>query len=563
MQIIRKIKRLLGDSDRRTLKWLWARAKNQTWKIILLVIISGISALFSIAMAFLCRALIDCATAGDRDGLLRSIAGLIGLMLTESAVGVLDSFLSESCSLQIRIGLQEYFLEMLVRKQYAPLADRHTGDLQNRMFSDVEAITGGLVGIVPSIIYLIFKLVGAAVSLAILMPQLLILAMTVGIIAFLGVTLMRNVSKRLHKNVQEKEGELRSDIQEILGNLLIIKVFGAGQQMLNRARISQNAYRKARLIRRAFGIVAGTGFGLFFSGAYFGAMAWGAFAILQGTMTFGTLTAVLQLVGQVQSPFSGFSGIISQMYSVLASAERIMELEDLPEEQSHADFDSSERYEKLDEIQVRNISFTYGRTPVLENADLTLHKGDVVSIRGISGGGKSSLFLLLMGIYAPTDGSISFCFADGEQSPDEGTRMLFAYVPQGNGLMTGTLRENVAFFREDVSDDAIREALHLACADSFVAELPQGLDTLLGERGHGLSAGQMQRVAIARAILSGAPILMLDEATSALDEATEAQLLENIRQLQNRTCLIVTHRPAALGICTRHVQIRDGHIEEV
>lgn len=190
----------------------------------------------------------------------------------------------------------------------------------------------------------------------------------------------------------------------------------------------------------------------------------------------------------------------------------------------------------------------------------TIPKGEIVSITGISGGGKSTLFLLLLGAYLPTSGEIVVHREDGGRESFRQVRGLFAYVPQGNYLFSGTLRENVTFLQKDISEDRIWEALRLACAEDFVRDLPKGLDTPLGEKGHGLSEGQMQRIAVARALLSGAPILLLDEATSALDEETEAKLLKNIQNLQNRTCLVVTHRKAALGICHRHLIIENGTV---
>lgn len=559
--MMKKKKKLTGG-DGKTLRWLYSQAKPELWKILILVVTGAISAMMMIALAFVSRSLIDHAVAGNREGLTQNILLLFGLILAGEAMGMLDQFLNEHCLVQIRLNLQDHILSTLVEKQYSAVAAYHTGGLQNRLFSDVAVVTNGIVGIVPSIAFLTFKLVGAAASLAILMPRLMVMAFAVGVLVFLTITVLRDRMKAMHKAVQEQEDQLRSVIQEVLGNLLIIKIFGAGERMKARTRVFQQRYRKARMKRRVFGIVAGAGFGFIFEFGYFAAMAWGAVAIMQGTMTYGTLTAVLQLVNQVQSPFSGFSSVISQFYNVLASAERIMELENLPGEEKKTAFDAREEYCQLEEIRVENVNFTYGRTQVLEHADLGIGRGDVVSITGISGGGKSTLFLLMMGAYTPTQGRILFRFHGECREPDESTRRLFAYVPQGNCLMAGTLRENVAFFREDVSDETIREALRLACADAFVAELPEGLDTVLGERGHGLSAGQMQRIAIARAIASGAPILMLDEATSALDEATEAKLLTNIRKLENRTCLIVTHRPAALSICNRHIRIAAGRAEE-
>ena len=239
-----------------------------------------------------------------------------------------------------------------------------------------------------------------------------------------------------------------------------------------------------------------------------------------------------------------------------------MELESWPDEEQADTRGRDAQYDALTAIRFDHVSFTYGRTPVLDDVSLDIRKGDIAAFTGLSGGGKSTMFLLMLGAYRATGGNVFFEYGGERRAPDKGTRQLFAYVPQGNYLFSGTLRENLTFFSDDVTEEAIGEALRAACADGFVAELPQGLDTMLGEKGHGLSEGQMQRVAIARALLSGAPVLLLDEATSALDEETEARLLGHIAGMRNRTCLIVTHRRAALGICNRHFLLKDGRVSE-
>ena len=197
---------------------------------------------------------------------------------------------------------------------------------------------------------------------------------------------------------------------------------------------------------------------------------------------------------------------------------------------------------------------------IFDNASITVNKGDFAAITGISGIGKSTLLKLLLGVIYPESGKITVSGRQGERLVDRATRNLFSYVPQGNMLLSGTLRENITFMCEDKTDEEIMRAVEISCADEFVRELPDGLETVVGERGMGLSEGQIQRIAIARAILYGAPILLLDEATSALDEATEEKLLKNLRALQNRTCIIITHKPAALNVCNKEIRIDNKKI---
>lgn len=271
----------------------------------------------------------------------------------------------------------------------------------------------------------------------------------------------------------------------------------------------------------------------------------------------------MQLTAQVQTPLAGLSGLIPMAYSVMASAERMMELENLPEE-----WEANERniqvqvaYEKMDSLFFRDVSFGYGRELVLSHADLTIDKGDFVIVSGLSGIGKSTLFKLLLGVFAPTAGVIGLKLHSGEQlTMDRYTRRLFAYVPQGNLLLSGTIRENISLVNPQATEEEIMTAAQVSCAAEFISTLPDGLNTLIGEKGKGLSEGQVQRLAIARAILSGPPILLLDEATSALDEATEEKLINNIRSLTDKTCILISHKKTVLSVCDKEIRIEKGSL---
>ena len=317
------------------------------------------------------------------------------------------------------------------------------------------------------------------------------------------------------------------------------------------------------------------------NGMYIAGVCYCGYGILKGIMTYGTLTAVTQLIAQIQAPFANISGYLPRFYAVIASAERLMEIERFEDESGDTPLslgEVCEAYEKdIAGFGLKNAEFTYfpaaegleGLTKenqplVLKDISLTIKKGEYVAFTGQSGCGKSTVLKLLMCIYR-LDGGERFLIRNGSsESLTAGWHRLFAYVPQGNQLMTGTVREIVAFAdRGGAKDDErIKRALELACAD-FISELEDGIDTRLGERGTGLSEGQMQRIAIARALFSGSPVLLLDESTSALDEDTEKRLLGNLRSMTDKTVVIVTHRPAALAICDRVLRFTEGGIAEV
>ena len=289
---------------------------------------------------------------------------------------------------------------------------------------------------------------------------------------------------------------------------------------------------------------------VFFSLSYFGALVWQAYQILLGASTFGSTIAVLQLIGNVQSPFAGLSGLLPRYYNAIASAERLRELENMPDEGGSdvERLDGSALYDELEAIVFDDVTFRYMRDDkeieVFKNASFELPKGKSVVVSGRSGIGKSTLFKLLVGVCKPNSGRIYLRTRSGEIPVDRRTRALFAFVPQGNMLFSGTVAENLSFFRSGVDPEQMREAAKDARAE-FVDELANGFDSALGEKGAGLSEGQIQRLAIARAALADAPILLLDEATSALDSETERDVLTRLTRDTNKTLIIVSHRPAA------------------
>lgn len=349
------------------------------------------------------------------------------------------------------------------------------------MFNDTQVICDGMTTILPNFVLMLTKGICAVAVLFVLSPRFTFIFFIGGIL-LIGITaIFCNRMKLLHKRVQEHSGKVRSFLQEMIESLLIVKVFATEKKMLDHSSELQEDYYQAQMKRRRLSIIA-------------------------GTMTYGTLTAVLQLVGQVQQPFTNLSGLLPRYYSMIASAERLMELEQLPDEKEQASISPASIYEKMDTLCGDHLSFSYGRTQVLDHLSFKINKGDFVSITGLSGGGKSTTFLLL-GAYQPQEGTLYLQTKDGRKVPlGKETRRLFAYVPQRNHLFSGTLRENVTFLSDDVSEEEINHVLHLSCVDQFLDTLPDGLDTVIGEQGHGLSEGQGQRVAIARALLSGASI---------------------------------------------------------
>ncbi len=545
------------------LRWIAGHTKSQIGNILLIVVFYAVLALIGVYSALLARGVIDSAVAGEMQGVVFYGCVYGGLLLFQLLLRVVTKNIYFYIGAKLTVHYRKTIFNTIIRKDYFKVSSFHSGELLNRITNDVAVVADAVVSILPSFSFMVTKLVGA-LSVLIAIDWRFTLIFIAGASVLLVISrAFRSKMKKLHKQVQQTEGKVRSFMQEILSGLLMVKVFGAEDKVDQRASQLQEDNYRIKVKRNRISVIAGTSFSFIFSAGYLYGLLWGAVHIVAGTVTYGTLTAVLSLIGQIQNPIAELSGLLPKYYGALASAERLMELERFPDEAqiNDGEMDMQQIYRDLQAIVFKNISFQYDRDLVLKNASLTLQKGTFAVIMGMSGIGKSTLTKLLMGVYPLSGGSIYFKLKDGRQIPvDKSIRRLYAYVPQGNFLLSGTIRDNIAFVCPQASDEDVLRAAKISCAQDFIEELPNGLDTVVGERGQGLSEGQIQRVAIARAILTDAPILILDEATSALDEATEQKLLENIKTLNQKTCIIVSHKKAALSVCDRRIEIIDGKI---
>ena len=453
---------------------------------------------------------------------------------------------------------KKYLLQLLLHGDYAAVSKYHSGELLNRMNNDVRTLDDGLLTLIPGLASMITKLLSAFIVLSTMEPVFASLLLLAGLVVILATTLLRRRLKGLHKKVSEAEGKVSGFIQEALEKLLMVQAMDVAEEMTHRSDglLQQrfNAQRKQKNVT----LFANSCISILSYAASFIALVWCAAALLQGRMSFGSLTAVTQLVSQLQSPLVNLSGIIPQYIATTASAERLMELEALEQESAPMEASADTLYHDMDAICGSGLYFSYDRDQILENAGFCLPKGAFAVITGPSGIGKSTLLKLLLGIFHPEQGTLYLNCAGHQVPLDRSTRKLFAYVPQGNLLLSGTLRDNLLLTKPDASEAEIQQAVYVSAMDEFLPQLPKGLDTLIGESGSGLSEGQAQRLAIARAVLGGAPVLLLDECTSALDAHTEQLVLERIHGLENRTCIAVTHRSAAIALSHWNLHM-DGH----
>ena len=525
--------------------------------------ILGISAiaifetLLSLGETLVTKGLIDGATSFNAGALWKYGIWLVVLIAVERLLSITSSYLHTKASAELQMHMQSMITDSILGKEYAALKGYHSGELTNRVFSDVSVVKNGVMNLLPRLLSTAVSFIGAAVILISWDWRFVPVLIIAGFVGLIITIVFREPMKQRHKRVQQAEDALHASTQETMENIRVVKASVSEERAINTMDDRRGRLMTEQIRNGMLSIAMNHGMGTMFDISWLLCHLWGCLKIYHGTFTYGSLAAMIQLVGRIQNPIANAVGLVSQAYGVVASAERLQEVIGLPDEAQGT------RLEQFDSIGLENVRFRYddGAEEVLLDVNGTICRGDFVALTGISGGGKTSLFQLLLGIYKPTSGHVVFRYGDVVAPASKGTRGLFAYVPQGNTLFSGTLRDNLTMFTNSASPDEIDGAVRAACLEGVVAET--GLDAVLGERGIGLSEGQAQRVAIARALLSKAPILLLDEATSALDEQTEAEVLKNIGAMRDKTVIIVTHRRAALAICDYTLNISEGRMTRI
>lgn len=540
------------------LLWIVKQIRNRLPAIAVMTAAQVGHALFCVWFALGSRNVIDSAVSGDqmlfREACLKQFGIIAGILICLTLV----RHLRDRLRADLERDWKQRLLHGLLHGDYAAVSAYHSAELLNRLNNDVSKVNEGVLTILPNTASLVARLVAAVAVLGALDGRFTLLVALAGIVVIVATALLRRRLKELSKCVSEYDGKVSGHLQETVEKLLVIQAMDVAGEVERRSDILLDDRYAIQRKRKNVSLIANTSVSLMHYGAGFLALCWCAGRLLRGQMSFGSLTAVIQLVNQLQAPFVNLSGVMPQYVAMIASAERLMELDAIRGEPAPADMDSRQLYEQMESLCAQNLCFSYDRDQILKNTGFELPKGSFTVITGPSGIGKSTILKLLLGVFRPDSGELYLRTQDSKLPLDRSTRKLFAYVPQGNLLFSGTLRDNLTIAKPDATEEEILRAIYVGAMDEFVPTLPDGLATVLGENGAGLSEGQAQRLAIARAVLGGAPVLLLDECTSALDEATEETVLQRLNSMPDRTCIAVTHRPAAVALCDLKIEMKDG-----
>jgi len=558
--------------EQSAVRWIISATKPYHGMVLFLSFLAIASAAVSLLSALVLKYLIDAAVGRDR-ALMTKTAVILALVLAATVVlSLLSRYLKERLSYLVINSLQIRMFSELLGKDYSHVTRLHSQEWMNRIIEDSVSVANAVSIMVPGLAGILFQFIGSAYLLARFAPSFLIFII-VGGIALVGLNLAikKSVKMAQHES-RSSTGRKNVYVSEHLSKLLIVKAFDREEITVDNSTAKYDDVFNKRMRRLRTLIIKDCIQNGSATLAYLAVLLYCAIKIFKGQISYGTCMMLLRLLSQIRAPLTEISSYITNIFDVSVAVERLMEAETFPDDPDkpvksdddiHAFYDNDFReivfkdagFSYLDELEANpNI-----RPTVFSDVNLTIPKKSLVAFTGMTGSGKSTLFKLLMSLYPLQEGSKLLRLKDGSEVDLDATyRRLFAYVPQGNQLMVGTVKEMVSFGDRDANDSDIWEVLDESCAKDFVEALPQGLDTQIGERGLGLSEGQMQRLAIARALYTKRPILLLDEATSSLDEDTEQRLLENIKSMTDCTILIVTHRPAALSICNQEINI-DGN----
>ncbi|AHF10338.1 MULTISPECIES: ABC transporter ATP-binding protein [Dehalobacter] len=530
-------------------------------RLIVILLITSTGALFGVANAILSKHMIDYAIAGELAYAGMAGAALGGAILLNIMLSIAGSLLSVRVSEGFSNALRQRFFKRMMVTEWLPLSNYHSGDLMTRLTSDVNNISSCIISVIPGIVALGVQLVGSFVTLLYYEPRLAVIAFILGPSTVLFSRIWGRKMKNLNHKVQESESIYRSFIQEAIQNFIITKAFRLENRNTDTLQGLHQNRMKWVIQRNKTTLSANTIISLGYWTGYLVAFGWGIVRLSQKAISYGTLTAFLTLVQQVQGPFVSLARAFPQIIAMLASTERLQELEKIQMERREGQVPQ----EKDVGIRFRQVSFYYSdekEKPVLDKISVDIAPGEMVALVGSSGVGKTTLIRLLLALVRPSDGEVYFTDAIGRKYEITAvTRDWITYVPQGNTLFSGTIADNLRSGKLSATAEEMETALQAACALDFIQELPHGVNTVIGEDGHGLSEGQAQRIAIARAFLKKAPVMILDEATSALDMETELEVLKAIQNFSSRsTCLLITHRQTALKMCSRILKIDNGNV---
>ncbi len=531
--------------------WLWEAWKGNRFQALLNASLGLMGVVVSLSAVKAIQNAIDIAS-GAKPGSIYWGVGIMGIIvLCNFAINISVVWVKNILGVRARNRMQQRLLDRILRSEWHSKEKRHSGDVINRLLTDVGHVINFLTETLPNSVSTLALFIGAFAYLYSMDKMLsFVIVVMIPIVILLSRFYMRKM-RQLAKDVRTCDSKIQSVLTETVQNRMLIKIMESDDAMIDKLETTQSEYREKVVKRTFFSVIANFVLNFGFSFGYLVAFLWSALRLSHGTLTFGGMTAFLQLVNRVQGPAKNLTKLVPEFVYVFTSAERLMELEDNPLEEQ-----GKPVYVKAPcGVRLNNISFSYEEGgKVVDNLSFDFKPGSCTAILGETGAGKTTIVRMILALMFPQEGTVEIYNDKESKQLSPRMRCNFVYVPQGNTLLSGTIRENLMLGKLEATDEDMEEALRMSCAE-FVLDLPEGLDTVCSESGGGLSEGQAQRIAIARALLRDRSIMLFDEATSALDPETEKNLLQNILAKHNKTIIFITHRPAVMEYCDQTLKI--------
>lgn len=552
--MINKIKNLYKNrkNNRKYFKFLINKCAPYKKEIFFIIFLNIFITLIGVFSSSANKYVVDMASSFSGNMYL-SIALVIILSILSLTFSALSSIFTSYLTEKFSFGFRTNIYEQVMSSRWDLIKKYHSEDLLTRLTSDVNNVSDGIFSILAFIISLIVQFISAFILLMHYDSSLAIFAIVLGPFTAIISILFGKKLKSLQEKVQKSESKYRSFLQENISRINVVKAFSYEEE--SKKKLSELRKERLYLImkKNKIAVIANFFMGFAFSFGYLFAFILGAIKLSQNSITYGTMTAFLSLVSQVQRPIVSLASIIPKIISILASSKRIIEIDNLEKEEETL----SLALKGAVGLKIKDLDFSYGKKKILNKFNFTVNPGEMVAIMGKSGIGKTTLIHLILSFLKQDNGTIEFFDKyKNKAKVSKTTRNIISYIPQGNTLFSGSILENLKVGKEDATYEEIEKALKNACALKFVNSLKEGINTKIGEGGYGLSEGQAQRIAIARALIKNAQFMILDEATSALDMDTELEVIKNIINLENRpTCFIITHRKSILKYCNRFVNI--------
>ena len=534
---------------KRYVVWLWQNTKGIRLNMVVRIVAGLGRVAFGLLMVWLCKRFIDVTIrTGTSEDIVWMIATLVGVILAGILCRQMYYYLGVKAGAVQSTAIRLRIFSHLFRRQMFDQKEMHSGDVTSRLEKDIDVVSDATTSLIPDITVTCVQLIGAFLLMQSMDARLAwALLLLTPIFLVVGKLIARKM-RQMTLAIRKQESIIQMLVQETMEHNAVLRSLESGDWVTGRLDGMQQDL-KGKINRRArFTVISRLLISSSFSLGYIIAFVWGALQLRAGVITFGVMTSFLQLVSQIQQPILQMVNMLPSMIHASASIDRLVELENV---ESEAEKKENKAMNGVLGISIQDVSFSYatGDREILSHFSYNIHPGSKVALMGYTGAGKTTLFRLLLALIKPTEGTLTIYNGQGKEYISEHTRSNFVFVPQGNTLMSGTIRYNLLLAKPDATDEELRQVLHTAMAD-FVLELPEGLDTECGERGGGLSEGQAQRIAIARGLLRPGGIMLLDEISASLDEYTERELYSRLfASCPNKTMIFITHRPVVCELC--------------